>query len=919
MEAPVRKPLSSHLIDWYWAHGFAREGRYALPKGDWVDRLYRIHNDASMLAKALDEERPSMAIWGPSQTGKSTLVSRYLDAKAEPTTGVGSALHWDQGKPCLFLAPNDPEDLAKMPEDTTVLNPFNSGLDASACLTRFTLPEGQPRFPQQPVEIRLVDEYELWQSLARGYDSQCLGPLPPGAKAVAADDESAPPRFPTSWSPERFTKLLDRYRKQAVPRDAKPSREAYERLQGLTRIIDDLIFAELPRFRGLASGDVPWPSLRREILSDGEGDSGGTKNALLYDADSAEKFAAELLWDGYAVMTDMFRQMRERLRSLREKWDDKPIYCALDVAALFLDMESYTVLLKPLGPGSRPKDKRIHDRAPNFGYREQDGAIILGVGSEFANRLVNKPEDFGIFQGLVWEMVVPLNPKNLDDTPFRTFLRDADLLDFPGVERGGQGASTGKIDLDVLADRRQSGRVEDDENDAHQFYIRILKRGKTSCIVTTYARKLTIDGFCIFQDLDRDKPNAGELVTGIQTWWRVVAPEFYRNPQGESPLPLNFVLLWWATLFNEGHRMGNLVKKLSGLGPIADPEHSTVFALNYYRLSRGTVLPEKLATIDEAVQELKADSAFGRLFSRTTSSSSFDQMVADRESGGTDFFFTQLKGQVQNLQQNRGGRQALLEPRQERIANHLSELLQEHELIPDPKPKDDRKEHLERFHKALLEALPGMSERKLRRLNHDLREILNIHYTALTPTPRDPTDISAQFLRNEMALWINDQVRRWDERPEGSPDIPGLADRSELQQVLQALAKSIEPDFDDLADWLGSLASYAATRGLAESDLRRPLALKLGNALVYGGVGVRTRRADDEPMAGFDQPRTRGDYTTSPSYRFFLASFVGPKGQLEYLINRNVTPSKRPDQPGDDEVRQLLEASGHALALSPSA
>lgn len=915
MENRARKQLSPELIDWYWAHGFAREGRYALPKGDWLNRLYRLRDEGILLEKALESSRPSVAIWGPSQTGKSTLVSRYIDAPGDPATGKGTALHWEEGTPSLFLAPSDPEVLENLSDETVVLNPFNSGLDASACLTRFTHPSvfgGKPPFPEQPVEIRFVDLIDLVQSLARGYDSQCMGPADPKASA-SADPEGEPPRFPTTWTSERFAKVLRKYREKPVPRGARPQRESYERLQGLCRIVDDLIFAELERFRSLASGEVRWSSLRREILSDSEGDSGaGSRNALLYDAELAESFVAEILWDGYPVMTELYRGMRERRRELQEKFGDKPVYCSLEVAALFLDMESYTVLLKPIGGHSRAKDRKIHDRAPKVGYREEGGAILLGVGGGFSQPLIQKAEDFGILQGLVWEMVVPLNPGHLEDTSFRKFLETSDLLDFPGVERGGQGASVGKIDLDILGDRRTRGVMHDDEHDPYQFYIRILKRGKTSCIVSTYAKKLTIDGFCIFQDLDRDKPNAGELVTGIQTWWRSVAPEFYRNPQGESPLPLNFVLLWWATLFNEGHRMGTLVKKLAGLGPIADSDYASVFALNYYGLSRGKVQEAALASMNEAVGELKADPAFARLFKRGVSQQSFDQMIADLETGGTDFFFGQLQEQMAGRESDSGGRQELLDPRREILSENVRGLLQEHELVPEPKPKDERREHLEAFLEAIREALPLKTERELRRLNHDLRRILNIDYMTLSPIPTDPLDISVQYLRNEIGLWANQQVQDWAEMsPASRPNVPGINERTALANVLHALVQSLEPDLEDVSDWLRKLAGYARTRGFEDSDLRRPLALRLGNALLYGEAGVRVRRADDLPLEmGAERPRRDGDYQQSPSYRFFLAGFIGPKGQLEYLINRQVVPSKRPDQPGDEELVALLDGFG---------
>ena len=132
-------------LDWYWKYGFQRTGKYALPQGAWLDQIYGVSKQLETLASALSQPRPSVAIWGPSQTGKSTLVAKYIDANVKfvgdlSEDGKDSGLHFEGGSPAFFLKPEeDPARGLTLRDGTCVLNPFNSGLDASACLSRFVL------------------------------------------------------------------------------------------------------------------------------------------------------------------------------------------------------------------------------------------------------------------------------------------------------------------------------------------------------------------------------------------------------------------------------------------------------------------------------------------------------------------------------------------------------------------------------------------------------------------------------------------------------------------------------------------------------------------------------------------------------------------------------------------------------------
>src|SRR5262245_55578538 len=154
-----RKAFAANLIEWYWQHGCNRQKRpanaadwdgnyeqFMLPPATWLRQLYEVRNGLRTVSEAAQAPRPAVALWGMSQTGKSTSVSALIDAnvkvstEAPDTDGSGGGLHWAGGLPFFFVAPHrDTEkgEVYPMHWYERSLNPFNSGLDASSCLSRF--------------------------------------------------------------------------------------------------------------------------------------------------------------------------------------------------------------------------------------------------------------------------------------------------------------------------------------------------------------------------------------------------------------------------------------------------------------------------------------------------------------------------------------------------------------------------------------------------------------------------------------------------------------------------------------------------------------------------------------------------------------------------------------------------------------
>ena len=146
------KNIKNTLIDWYWNHGIKRKGAYALSRGGWLDRILRIASEMQSVETARTTySKPTIALWGPSQSGKSTLLAQFIDAGASED-GQGSALSWDN-TPARFSGDNKGGTVA-------VLNPYSHGADASGCVTRFHLTD-TVKYKEYPVEIQFADDREV--------------------------------------------------------------------------------------------------------------------------------------------------------------------------------------------------------------------------------------------------------------------------------------------------------------------------------------------------------------------------------------------------------------------------------------------------------------------------------------------------------------------------------------------------------------------------------------------------------------------------------------------------------------------------------------------------------------------------------------------------------------------------------------
>ena len=258
------------LIDWYWTNGSLRRDEHALSRAAWLDSLYAISSRREVMASldAGSGVKHALGIWGPSQSGKSTLLSRYLDVGR--TVEGSPCLTWDPATPTVFL--HYPGRAA----GTIVLNPFNNGSDASGCVTRYTM-VSEVKYPRHPVQVRFNSVGHIIHALACGYLSECRLEAPDGT-VVGWDRASLEKAF--------LSVRLDK--------GATVNREAYELLREVLRIVDLFISARESRYRNLVKD---WDMVRQDLLNN---------SPALRSVEDVVRLAKHLFWDDASSVSLIF-------------------------------------------------------------------------------------------------------------------------------------------------------------------------------------------------------------------------------------------------------------------------------------------------------------------------------------------------------------------------------------------------------------------------------------------------------------------------------------------------------------------------------------------------------------------------------------------------------------------------------------
>lgn len=692
----LQSNIKNELIDWYWNLGSTRNGSYALSRGGWLDNALRISSEIISVNKARTlYNKPTIALWGPSQSGKSTLLAKFIDAGATDD-GHGSALSWDD-TPARFSGNNKGGSVA-------VLNPYSHGADASGCVTRFHLTD-KVKYPEYPVEIQFAGDYDILLSLAVGYLSETVALTRNGEERHLRPDDL-----------REITALASA--------TGAPNKEAYVLLREVLDVVDVLIDMDLPRYVNLRK---EWQSLRSNLLSN---------DALISSTDNVIKFACELLWDGWQNMNNLYLSLRNKLTQLGQQ----KIYCGIEIGALMLNIASAVYY-------NDKQSSYVRDLVNACSLKDLgdgDVAIVKGNGAP----LFTSDTDFALGQGLVSLIKVPLRSdviKNSHPSVYE-LLQRADLIDFPGVaneHKNAERLTNDKLSFDYK-----------NELDVRPLLAltQVMKRGKTASIVVSSARNLNIDAFSLLVRMPAGPlypANPVQLMNGIRQWFKSMGKA--HNPLSrDGEMQINLILTFSAALLNvvnasDGTGMSGLsgvFSKLKSMGDLADPAVVRTFCVNYPLFPDGHIQIGTAQRKREVIDMILNDQHFRRQFNGTENSLSQMADLEEGAYGGRIYLFNALLEQIKKSR-----RSELLGAKMAKLEQEWNDCLAQ--ALPPVDGEDSHERDLELVIRAIRENHDVASDSSIAKEILDFREI-SPEMLEIAPTGNQEL---YDYLQKQLAIW----------------------------------------------------------------------------------------------------------------------------------------------------------------------
>ena len=746
-DVPVLK--TQDLVDWWWNHGSKRAGRYELHAGSWLDRIQGTAEEIERISQVLADPKGTLALWGPSQSGKSTFFSHYIDAGGDKR-GCGNALHWDDSRPVRFSINPELGDHDEAGGDL-ILNPYHENSDASGCISRFYLPDDPAAINKTyPVEIRVCSRKHVLHALAVGYAGECAQP---------DEDNGGPP-----WTASKIDHLIT----QMVPTGGDqaniPAEEAKTGLAFLRDVVDVLeVLAEssIPRYCSLGR-DIK--QLRQAILNN---------RTLASSVKTVGEFAGLVFWDNWAEFNRQFVALCKYLdKVIRELPSGGRIFCDFFAAALLLDIATYRYLAE---------GRETHIQAVGqLGWKRQGDHLILGKFPSEVSGLTPLRQEFQLLQGIVWELCIPLRREVLESQApqLLKLLQQADILDFPGVANQQQTARMVRLTAEKL----------NDTSKAYEFFTVVLKRGKTGSIVASSARNLDIDGFTLLCKIKMYAGRPDQLLDGIDQWWRSLTGYSVQNAGGRD-LPLNFVLTFFATLVTDWilnpqniETIGQNVfgKFHSDLGPLADPRIVTYFTTNYFRYPEGRINVANSAQGGDSIEQrvrkvldsLRISPDWLKHFPEKEgwvrqgdSVNRCLDFALQPPSGGTDYLVEKL---LEDVRESR--RRILLREKLAELRKSLRSLLAE--ALPEDNIEGNAllvrlaawEQSLDSIAKTMLVDQRKACVEVAESMAYLVRQFLRVDPSVLQPLPLnlhlkpDPGCFASDYLAEQFSLWASDHV-----------------------------------------------------------------------------------------------------------------------------------------------------------------
>ncbi|MBT5693012.1 MAG: hypothetical protein HOI65_18025 [Opitutae bacterium] len=859
------------LLDWYWNQGQKRNQEcketsrpeYELPANAWAWNLYEGQRKARIAEEGLRRNKPALAIWGPSQVGKSTLLARYLDSGAE-SNGYGSGLHWEEDTPILF------EKKVGSMDGVLTWNPYNMGADASACITCFTL-EDDLEHKAYPVRIQLATHKQILHAIACGYLSEC--------RLDEATGETV------SWTMEEIEELIRQQGKNQAPQ-----RAVFEALLPIVELLENLIEEGSDRFARLRN-----KSLRLSILQ-----SAGSFSNL----ESVRDFAAKLFWDDTASLTTLYKDLSEKLDALGKQAKGKMILCSYEVARLLNDMAAYSRLSggKTLDGHEIDQHQETRDQIDRISCEIKDDVFFVGMDLE--KKLIQENKDFALIQGIIWELGVPLHRRCMEQseaaTPLIRLLEVSDLLDFPGIAKEGQ-----RVD-----EQKLSPKGLDTQEHRHMLFSKVLKRGKTASILYSSAREARIDNLSVLVRADEHLGQAGQIYHGVKTWWNTLTDKDFRQASEKGP-SLNLVFTFFAEIVNnlilnpDNPNLARAFDRFECLDKIKNPKIATIFATNYHQYSpfANSIRNEPASDeeISRAREDLLEENTVKNLFAGNLDSA---KSVFEGEDGGTNYYLEKLREQAGS-----SNFQATFGNLHERAEETYQALLKS--AAPEDGEDHAKAEAVDHWRTELDNRISQKVEESpdtdyLQRVSAAIRSLVEIEPDSLNPVP---ADLKNHRNANNLALrYVKVQIENWKKGKEDFPHLGELAldNGIECAKALGYLAEGVAAQ--DFARWL--LKNFGRVRAFGKRQAaRRMVAVKLSDQLL-GGPDREPHLSDDQSNnwlkyysdqnGDFQEKTTEDTIYYNPQYQSIITPFLQNLARI-----RDIPSSDRPRLPGDEQLLAL--------------
>jgi hypothetical protein len=853
------------LVNWYWEHGIRRgydanDPDRELRKisiGGWLDPIVRII-DRNKAIRSNVNAKACLALWGPSQTGKSTMISRYVDGMLDD--GSDSALTWSSAHKTRFSPPKDGVELFKqIAPDTVIFNPFNQQSDASGVATRYTLQKAADGLvnPDFPIEIKFTTRAQIIQSLSLGYLSECF---------------SIGEHF--DYTQETF---MEEVAGEAVS-DAAPDPEAYRLLKDIADVIE--FMKGVPRFNNLfRRGD--WDKkIRKALVSSPQ---------LLGSVDAAEKFMAKIFWDSSEILTRVYKEAARILDDLTAEWRGCKVLATMEVGALLVDIDSFKWYANPELGGDGAE--RIKEKVSQLAYEKAGNDVHIFLrpsGSRIAG------ENFAYFQAICAELRVPLKRENLETDPSKnTFLELAekcDFLDFPGVSNRNVGNNVGEGNTDLIDLTATPSLTE--------IFTRVFKQGKTQCVVYGYVRKYGIDAFSILVRSNLNPAKSSLLNDGVREWLCSFDPEWLPGRRADMPVFVN--MTFFAALLNivaqsgVGAGLRPYVERVQEL-TFARTDAATFFATTYQQFDQGKIL--HALQEDSTIRSILADP----VFVSSTGLTEENLHAVYSQDGGLDYMFANIARAVNSNRRIDRCRVIL-----EKDKKELRRLIASQLPSAEDAMSDAQKAKLLECKRIIEETLTRIEEddnsSEYREFAADIKNLFSAPCEVFDPIPQNATNMS----KREILTYVRNQISKWYSYKTANLEDSEYLTLEQKQTILIALRDSVDGEslFQIIRNSLGQINTYV----MAEAA-RYPFSLAFGNLLQKGSLHVEsdTSAGDRNPVIldTFIQAAIEKDSGKhgSPYCHVILSPFIA---RLE-TMSENCRAGARPPQEGDAELKAISD------------